>query len=175
MAARPLVVAIGGPSCSGKTSVCAQLASLRSWAFIHQDDFYKPIEQIPTIPGSGAADWDCPEGIDWVRMDQEMKLKSSEHCVCVVEGHMLSLRRDFQTTHFFYIDAPKEACAQRRATRSYDYEEPVDYFETTVWPCAQRTRSAAAALSNCVFLDGVSISDMASAILSAVETPSQSK
>jgi uridine kinase len=172
MAAARLVVAVIGPSSSGKTSVCAELLASRPWAVVvHQDDFYKPIEEIPKL-ASGAADWDCPDGIDWARMHEKIAEAAKEKPVVLVEGHMLSLRDDAKFDLAFFIDTTKEVCGQRRAARSYEYEEPADYFEVAVWPCAERTRLAATKLSGCQFLDGVSISAMAQTIAQAVESHS---
>jgi nicotinamide/nicotinate riboside kinase len=32
---------------------------------VHQDDFYKPENQLPLDPKTGLANWDCPEAIDF--------------------------------------------------------------------------------------------------------------
>ncbi|KAF2666863.1 P-loop containing nucleoside triphosphate hydrolase protein [Microthyrium microscopicum] len=71
-----ILVAISGPSCSGKTTLARLLRdALTPHAFIlHEDDFYLPDSQIPlvrTADGRELADWDCLESIN-VRALEDM-------------------------------------------------------------------------------------------------------
>lgn len=69
-----LIVGIGGPSSSGKTTVARALHTLLPNAtLIHLDDFYYPDEQIPVDPVKKVANWDCPEAIDWDKFKQYME------------------------------------------------------------------------------------------------------
>ncbi|KAI5299160.1 ribosylnicotinamide kinase [Ascosphaera atra] len=80
---RTLLIGIGGPSSSGKTTLARLLLTifndveagplkrkLRSF-IVHEDDFYKPDDQIPVakLPsGKEVADWDTIEAIDVPKM-----------------------------------------------------------------------------------------------------------
>lgn len=62
---KPLLVALGGPSSSGKTTVAKALhTSIKDSLLVHLDDFYLPDSQIP-LDASGVQNWDCPEAIDF--------------------------------------------------------------------------------------------------------------
>jgi len=65
---KPLLVALGGPSSSGKTTVAKTLHALIEDSFLlHLDDFYLPDKQIPLDPATGVQNWDCVEAIDFDR------------------------------------------------------------------------------------------------------------
>lgn len=62
----PLLIALSGPTSSGKTSIATALSSIFSDSLvIHEDDFYKPDSQIPL--NKGLQDWDCAEALDLQR------------------------------------------------------------------------------------------------------------
>ncbi|CUA66811.1 Nicotinamide riboside kinase [Rhizoctonia solani] len=65
-----LLVGIGGPTCSGKTTLAKYLRDILPNSFIiHQDDFAPPQDQIPMHPIYNVQDWDDPPGaIDWPRL-----------------------------------------------------------------------------------------------------------
>lgn len=66
-----VLVGIGGPSSSGKTTVAKALHSLYpASTLVHLDDFYFPDEQIPVHPEKGVQNWDCAEAIDWSKFKQ---------------------------------------------------------------------------------------------------------
>lgn len=59
----PLLLALSGPTSSGKTTIATALASiLPNHLAIHADDFYKPDSEIPTK--DGVQDWDCAGSLD---------------------------------------------------------------------------------------------------------------
>lgn len=61
-----LLVAISGPSSSGKTTVATALHQLyESSILVHLDDFYLPDDQIPVDPEKQVANWDCASAIDF--------------------------------------------------------------------------------------------------------------
>lgn len=61
-----LIVGVGGPSSSGKTTICNSLQTiLPHCTLIHLDDFYFPDSQIPIDPKYNLENWDCPEAINW--------------------------------------------------------------------------------------------------------------
>lgn len=61
-----VIVGVGGPSSSGKTTICNSLSTILPYCtLIHLDDFYLPDSQIPIDPETNLENWDCPESIDW--------------------------------------------------------------------------------------------------------------
>jgi len=64
-----ILVGIGGPTCSGKTTLAKHLRQIwRDSVIIHQDDFAPPAENIPVHPLHNVQDWDAaPSAIDWPR------------------------------------------------------------------------------------------------------------
>ena len=66
---RNIIIALSGPSCSGKTTLARLLRdALAPHAFIlHEDDFYKTDAEIPVrrvADGRDLQDWDCLESLD---------------------------------------------------------------------------------------------------------------
>ncbi|RCK59498.1 Nicotinamide riboside kinase [Candida viswanathii] len=62
-----VLVALGGPSSSGKTTVAKSLRLLlpHNTLLIHLDDFYLTDSEIPIDKDTGYQNWDCPEAIDF--------------------------------------------------------------------------------------------------------------
>lgn len=73
------IVAISGPSSSGKTTVASALHKLfKTSLLIHLDDFYLPDDQIPIDPVKKTENWDCPEAVNFEKFTQCIKdLKSN--------------------------------------------------------------------------------------------------
>lgn len=66
-----IIVAIGGPSLLGKTTVAHALQEVLSHAYlVHQDDFYFPEADLPIDKATGYANWDCREAIDFARFEK---------------------------------------------------------------------------------------------------------
>ncbi|KAJ2080732.1 ribosylnicotinamide kinase [Coemansia sp. RSA 988] len=64
-----IVFGLSGPSCAGKTTIALNLVKLfPKTVVIHQDDFYKPDNQIPFNKEVGAQDWDCPDAFDMEKL-----------------------------------------------------------------------------------------------------------
>ncbi|KAK7429064.1 ribosylnicotinamide kinase [Neonectria magnoliae] len=58
-----LVVALSGCSSSGKTTIARLLRDIFPHTFIlHEDDFYRPEDELPSK--DGLLDWDCAESLD---------------------------------------------------------------------------------------------------------------
>lgn len=63
---KAVLIAFGGPSSSGKTTVALTLkALLPDVTLIHLDDFYLADSQIPIDEETGYQNWDCPQAIDF--------------------------------------------------------------------------------------------------------------
>ncbi|KAK3314937.1 putative nicotinamide riboside protein [Apodospora peruviana] len=68
---KAVIVGISGCSSSGKTTLARLLRDIFPHTFIlHEDDFYKPEEQLPIK--EGLADWDCPEAISIPDMENAL-------------------------------------------------------------------------------------------------------
>ncbi|CAH6719028.1 nicotinamide riboside kinase [[Candida] jaroonii] len=69
-----ILVAIGGPSSSGKTTITKNLVKLfTSCKIVHQDDFYKPDDEIPLDPTTNEQNWDHPDAIDFHKLKNFIK------------------------------------------------------------------------------------------------------
>ncbi|RLV95415.1 Nicotinamide riboside kinase [Spathaspora sp. JA1] len=63
-----ILIACGGPSSSGKTTVSKALKYLiPDSVLIHLDDFYFHDSEIPIDSKTGLQNWDCPEALDFDR------------------------------------------------------------------------------------------------------------
>lgn len=64
-----MIIAIGGATCSGKTTLAKHLQKiLPNSVILHQDDMAPPADLIPIHPVHNMPDWDHPSGaIDWPR------------------------------------------------------------------------------------------------------------
>lgn len=79
-----ILIALGGPSSSGKTSCSNVLQSVfPNSKLIHQDDFYLDDDKIPLTP-SGQQNWDCAEAIDFVKFKKYLN--------CLKEGDLTDLK-----------------------------------------------------------------------------------
>ncbi|UZJ53924.1 hypothetical protein CBS101457_003244 [Exobasidium rhododendri] len=74
---KTLIIGVGGPTSSGKTTLAKHLFSLLpsgKCTMLHQDDFALPEEQLPWNEGLQARDWDSPVGtIDYRRMEEALR------------------------------------------------------------------------------------------------------
>ncbi|KAI0200594.1 nicotinamide riboside kinase 1 [Astrocystis sublimbata] len=69
---KAIVVGISGPSSSGKTTLARLLRDVFPHTFIlHEDDFYRPEEELPTK--DGLLDWDCAEAINFDDMERALQ------------------------------------------------------------------------------------------------------
>jgi nicotinamide/nicotinate riboside kinase len=89
---KTIIIAITGPSSSGKTTLSKYITSLLAKLYskapesqkpmlLHQDDFYVPDSQLPQVKlssGEVAANWDCEDALDTPRLAESLKsLKES--------------------------------------------------------------------------------------------------
>ena len=68
------IVALSGPTSSGKTTIATALTSIfpvSTIHIIHADDFYKSDSKIP-IHSTGVQDWDCAEALDLIKFRQTL-------------------------------------------------------------------------------------------------------
>ena len=66
MAPTTLLLALSGPSSSGKTTIARLLRDIlpKNVFILHEDDFYKTDAEIPLNTTHNIADWDCLESIN---------------------------------------------------------------------------------------------------------------
>ncbi|KAF5608926.1 uridine kinase udk [Fusarium subglutinans] len=68
---KALIVGISGCSSSGKTTLARLLRDIFPNTFIlHEDDFYRPENELPTK--NGLLDWDCAEALDIPAMAESL-------------------------------------------------------------------------------------------------------
>ncbi|KAL9129826.1 MAG: hypothetical protein Q9217_001824 [Psora testacea] len=71
----PFLIALTGPTSSGKTTIATALADILSpfvdFTMIHADDFYRPDGEIP-LNKDGVQDWDCAGSLDMPKFRQTL-------------------------------------------------------------------------------------------------------
>ncbi|KAK4455532.1 nicotinamide riboside kinase [Podospora aff. communis PSN243] len=92
---KAVIVGISGCSSSGKTTLARLLRDIFPNTFIlHEDDFYKPEDQLPIK--HGLVDWDCPEAISVPDMEAALShiRSTGTFPVSILSSPTLSHRRD---------------------------------------------------------------------------------
>ncbi|CAK9437191.1 uncharacterized protein LODBEIA_P15750 [Lodderomyces beijingensis] len=120
-----VLVAFGGPSSSGKTTVATTLTSLLPHVTLVQlDDFYLTDSEIPIDATTGYQNWDCPQALDFDKFtsylkalkngtgespvesvqskDVDLSLSSSE--LETIESVIASQNDKFQGKHIVFVD-----------------------------------------------------------------------
>lgn len=127
---KTLLIAISGPSCSGKTTLSRLLRDAIPRCFIiHEDDFYKTDAEIPikrTSDGRDLQDWDCFESIDYQKLLDTVRYVKTQ-------GR---------------LPAGFESMEDRNAVGH------VDVDEAAIEQCRQRLASTVPPHANVVILDG---------------------
>lgn len=78
---RTILISVGGPSSSGKSTAAKGLLRLfEKSEVVHLDDFYFPDQQIPIDPVSKEQNWDCADAIDFEKFVKYIEgIKSGEY------------------------------------------------------------------------------------------------
>ncbi|XP_051684891.1 nicotinamide riboside kinase 2 isoform X2 [Oryctolagus cuniculus] len=129
-----LVVGIGGVTNGGKTTLTQNLRkALPNCCVIHQDDFYKPQDQI-AIGQDGFKQWDVLESLDmeamlstvqaWLGCPQKF-----------ARAHGVSVQPDAADTHILLLEG---FLLYSYNTRSYAVPDPPGLFDGHVWPMYQK-------------------------------------
>ncbi|XP_051684893.1 nicotinamide riboside kinase 2 isoform X4 [Oryctolagus cuniculus] len=146
-----LVVGIGGVTNGGKTTLTQNLRkALPNCCVIHQDDFYKPQDQI-AIGQDGFKQWDVLESLDmeamlstvqaWLGCPQKF-----------ARAHGVSVQPDAADTHILLLEG---FLLYSYNTRSYAVPDPPGLFDGHVWPMYQKyKREMEAEGVEVVYLDG---------------------
>lgn len=152
-----LTIAIGGCSCSGKTSVANELSSrLSNCSIIHQDHYYRRDVELPFFDESKALrNWDCVEAINFDEMLSdiervklnlfEQEKNSGKPSVLIIEGFLLFnggkvFDKIFDMKYLLHLSF--KDLAERRKSRLYPlqkdgediWEDPDGYVESVVYP-----------------------------------------
>lgn len=82
----PLLLALSGPTSSGKTTLARHLLAVFPHASVlHCDDFYLPEAQLPTR--HGLLDWDCAASLDLAKLLSALRrIKAGEDVEAVKDG-----------------------------------------------------------------------------------------
>ncbi|XP_076975656.1 nicotinamide riboside kinase 2 [Tamandua tetradactyla] len=170
-----LILGIGGVTNGGKTTLTnSLLRSLPNCCVIHQDDFFKPQDQI-AVGADGFKQWDVLESLDmetmldtvqaWTRNPQKfacahgvsLQPGPSDVHILLLEGFLLYSYKPLVHLYNrrYFLTVPYEECKWRRSTRSYMVPDPPGLFDGHVWPMYQRYKQEMEANGvEVVYLDG---------------------
>jgi uridine kinase len=121
-----MIIGVGGVSTAGKTTLTAKLKTCfmgKTISTLCQDDFVKPIEQIPLI--NNRINWEHPDSIDHEKFRQAMLAENKVNDVVIAEG--LVIFHDIKTRKLFnksiYIEIDFQTFRKRKAVdKRWGYE-----------------------------------------------------
>ncbi|XP_053435963.1 nicotinamide riboside kinase 2 isoform X2 [Nycticebus coucang] len=127
-----LIVGIGGVTNGGKTTLTNSLLKvLPNCCVIHQDDFFKPQDQI-AVGEDGFKQWDVLESLDMEAMLSTVQAWLSNPQK-FARAHGVSVWPE--DTHILLLDG---FLLYSYNTRSYTVPDPPNLFDGHVWPMYQK-------------------------------------
>ncbi|KAM8940282.1 nicotinamide riboside kinase 2 [Pelodytes ibericus] len=156
---RRIIIGVGGVTNGGKTTLTKRLiGTLPDCCVIHQDDFFKPPDQIE-VGEDGFKQWDVMTSIDmeamvntvtaWiehpvkfarshgVRTSNSLEQPGEDKVqILILEGFLLYNHKTLVDlcTQRYYLTIPYEECKRRRSGRNYTVPDPPGLFDGHVWP-----------------------------------------
>jgi uridine kinase len=131
-----MVIAIGGVSRAGKTSLAKKIAHLinKENLIIKLDDFTSIYNNKYRI--NDLADWENPDCVDFTKLYEKIIIEQRNVPVLIIEGFLIThdLRIRNLINYYIHIELSYETFVKRRAA---DYREPAWYIEH-VWESHQK-------------------------------------
>ncbi|XP_054572892.1 nicotinamide riboside kinase 2 isoform X2 [Eptesicus fuscus] len=146
------IVGIGGMTNGGKTTLTNSLLKvLPNCCVIHQDDFFKPQDQI-AVGEDGFKQWDVLESLDMEAMLSTVQAWLSNPRK-FARAHGVSVQPDASDTHILILEG---FLLYSYNTRSYKVPDPPGLFDGHVWPMYQKYKQEMEANGvEVVYLDGM--------------------
>jgi nicotinamide/nicotinate riboside kinase len=130
-----MIIAIGGVSTAGKTTLAGQLRNFfhnKKVSILCQDDFVKPVEQIPLI--ENRIDWESPDSIDHIRFREAIVAEKRENDIVIVEGLMVFwdplTQALFDKNVFIGIS---NSLFRKRKNSDYRWGNEPDWYVEHIW------------------------------------------
>jgi uridine kinase len=130
-----MIIGIGGVSTAGKTTTANKIRRLLSElrvSIICQDDFVKPVEEIPNI--HERVDWEHPDSIDHDKLFKTILAEKESNDIVIAEGLMIfydkAINELFDKRIFISIDY--ETFKQRKGIDKRWGHEP-DWYIDHIW------------------------------------------